>query len=717
LAQTPNHSRPKPVVDEASFEQLLAAACMMQEHNDRLRAHDPLAAPSETLSEIVELQGRIQSRSLDFKAAANMIVEELSKNTLASGVAVAMLAQDHLTYLAASGEAAPYIGQDVPREEAASAECLLTGKIQLCTEANPNGGHRTSFCRRANIQSYIAAPIRRHASVVGTLELWFAETGDFPERDIRVCELMAVLLSEARAQSSPNGNDTIGLPEPEKTQEGGGKRGVLLEKFSSELPPFLGTDMFQSDWPEQESDRVGSDLAGWDSLGEQAASQNLEPYQLFGEEFNASPPPVGEPRSALPNLDPDPAQGSKQRNEEVESRPPAAKASDSAATKLVCRGCGKRFEGEEAFCGNCGVSRIAAKSEEGYLQHKWATLWYMQEAVRRRELRKGDADSEIAPATPSAPAETKIRDLTPSPSPNGLLRSPTARAWSEVPAGKLELNPPQLASKPHPAAEASLPAKSPTVGDDASADDDDSNDDDAIDNGGDSHEEWNKQGELPAHALERDHDGTVAEHPEMHAEPASAALWVSPVRATSLDSLRVEGPSLGSFGVHSFKVDSENSDSEEAPVVETAEPVLPPSADARVESPPGGTPKAARLREQWHSHRATVYLSAAVVLLIVAIFGWGAPAADQGSANPQDSPASRLTALDKLLIASGLAEAPEQPREYPGNPDAQVWLDVHTALYYCPGASLYGKTSGGRVAAQRSAQLDQFEPASHKACD
>ena len=106
----------------------------------------------------------------------------------------------------------------------------------------------------------------------------------------------------------------------------------------------------------------------------------------------------------------------------------------------------------------------------------------MQEAVRRRELHKEDA--EIAPAIQSSPAETKSRDLTPSPSPNGLLRSPTARAWAELPAGKSELNPPQLAAKPHPVGEALLPAKSQTAGDDASNDDDASHDDDdAVDHG------------------------------------------------------------------------------------------------------------------------------------------------------------------------------------------------------------------------------------------
>jgi len=117
----------------------------------------------------------------------------------------------------------------------------------------------------------------------------------------------------------------------------------------------------------------------------------------------------------------------------------------------------------------------------------------------------------------------------------------------------------------------------------------------------------------------------------------------------------------------------------------------------------------------------TIYLSAAVILLMVTVFGWGTPAElsenSAHSAKVQDSGGPELTALDKLLIASGLAEAPEPPHVYLGNPDTQVWLDVHTALYYCPGAALYGKTPGGRVASQRGAQQDQFEPATRKACD
>jgi hypothetical protein len=80
------------------------------------------------------------------------------------------------------------------------------------------------------------------------------------------------------------------------------------------------------------------------------------------------------------------------------------------------------------------------------------------------------------------------------------------------------------------------------------------------------------------------------------------------------------------------------------------------------------------------------------------------------------TPDADLSLFDKLMISLGLAEAPEVP-QYKGNPNTQVWIDPHTALYYCPDSDLYGKTSKGRFASQRDAQLDQFESASRKACD
>jgi putative methionine-R-sulfoxide reductase with GAF domain len=130
----------------------------------------------------------------------------------------------------------------------------------------------------------------------------------------------------------------------------------------------------------------------------------------------------------------------------------------------------------------------------------------------------------------------------------------------------------------------------------------------------------------------------------------------------------------------------------------------------------------------WHERRGTFYLVLAVILVLAAI-RWGmssennAGAAARGPAVPATSnrhkapnPESDLSAFDKFLISLGLADPPPAP-EYKGSPYVQVWVDSHTALYYCPGSEFYGKTPQGRYASQRDAEMDQFEPAERKACD
>ncbi len=133
---------------------------------------------------------------------------------------------------------------------------------------------------------------------------------------------------------------------------------------------------------------------------------------------------------------------------------------------------------------------------------------------------------------------------------------------------------------------------------------------------------------------------------------------------------------------------------------------------------PGG------LAQLWNSHRGDIYLAIAVIL-VAGVIGWGVWSSHSASAtgnaavaanHHKPAPDAGLSLFDRMLISLGLAEPPAAP-EYKGNPATQVWVDLHTALYYCPGADLYGKTPKGKFASQRDAQLDQFEPAYRKACD
>jgi hypothetical protein len=152
------------------------------------------------------------------------------------------------------------------------------------------------------------------------------------------------------------------------------------------------------------------------------------------------------------------------------------------------------------------------------------------------------------------------------------------------------------------------------------------------------------------------------------------------------------------------------------------------------------SPPAVQLNGFWQKfkifvrkHPGDLALAAAAVLFVITII-WAisanGPTTSADSSNPQTTaagsaptkpkrkapPPPKLTMFEQLLITLGLADPPPAP-SYTGNPNVPVWVDVHTASYYCPGSDLYGKTPQGKIASQHDAQMDQFEPASRKVCD
>jgi putative methionine-R-sulfoxide reductase with GAF domain len=127
----------------------------------------------------------------------------------------------------------------------------------------------------------------------------------------------------------------------------------------------------------------------------------------------------------------------------------------------------------------------------------------------------------------------------------------------------------------------------------------------------------------------------------------------------------------------------------------------------------------------WDTRRGDIYLAIAVIL-VACVIRWGiwsnhsvgatATPAPTGASAPHNAPDADLSMFDRMLISLGLADAPQVPEDK-GNSSTQVWVDLHTALYYCPGADAYGKGAKGKFMTQRDAQLDSYEPAYRKACN
>lgn len=105
--------------------------------------------------------------------------------------------------------------------------------------------------------------------------------------------------------------------------------------------------------------------------------------------------------------------------------------------------------------------------------------------------------------------------------------------------------------------------------------------------------------------------------------------------------------------------------------------------------------------------RADVYLGTAIFVAALALL-WPAGGSPRRAA---------LSPWERALVTIGIAEAPAPAIHLQGDPGIEVWVDPHTALYYCPGEEQYGKTSDGRLSSQHDAQMDRFEPAGRSACE
>jgi putative methionine-R-sulfoxide reductase with GAF domain len=598
VTQTATSPQRKPLLDEASFQQLLSAAFVLQEHNDRLRAKGFHADFADNLSAIVETQKLIQTLQLDLAAAAELVAERVQKISNASGTAIGILEKGELLYRAATGSAASDAGKRIAPGSALSADCLSRGSALNYPDVTTNLHVHAERFRNQNVKAFIAVPVYHSGQVAGVLELRFARANAFRESDVRSAELMAGLLSEAMVTAA---------------------RMKWKEALASERQSML--EALERIKPQIE--RLGSDSMPGESLLASAS---------------ASAPKTSAPLPA---------------------KPEPARVADT------CPSCGSAFFDEsESFCGICGSARplapppldlpnFVAPSADipNKLQAPWLIPYGQDEpsngsssesVVRPESAFLKQPASAIAPDTQFAPATGTGQKVIESP----LAAQADSKSVTGTASG--------LTNSVNPS--------SPELGQPL-------------------FEQQGFEQQVPV--------------------PGSDSLRIVPSEPVPVDVMATP------TGMEPSPWGSARKTQQWLETVKTQH-----------------GPRAEWLAQQWQRRRANIYVVVAAVILLLVISGWGfrpsgttaagnaAPVAQVQSEKPAPP---ELTLFEKLMVSLGLAEAPPAP-VYMGNPDTQVWVDVHTALYYCPGSDLYSKTADGRFSSQKDAQQDQFEPANRKAC-
>src|SRR5271156_2964988 len=331
LEQTIISEREKPALDETTCQQLLEAAHVLQEQTAFEVKSRPIPNPAEALAEIVQTLEFLLSQSSDLQVAANLIVQKLQKITHASGVAVAVVRENRLEYCAASGDAPNLAGTSLPLDSILSADGQLS----------------TRFSQEHPDKHSIALPLHREGNLAGLLEVRFADPESIQEPEMRSCQLMAGLMTEAIARAVDR----------EWRQTLAAERAAMLEALERIKPQL-------------------ERLAVEPARNVNHAHEVIEP----AESASSRAAETIEPRIQIP----------------------VSESSAKSGRETVCPQCGYQFGEQELFCGRCGTARPAASSPSGDLQSKWASMWHLQQAAENKQHEEAEAandESEIDRST------------------------------------------------------------------------------------------------------------------------------------------------------------------------------------------------------------------------------------------------------------------------------------------------------------------------------
>jgi hypothetical protein len=596
-------SRRKLTLDEESFEELLAAAYVVQEHTDRLHVTAQGSDSGQALAEIVETRRLLQSECLNFEAAAELIAKRTQRIIKASAVTVGVLKEGKLCYQAAAGNVVVQGSEPVPPDS-----YLNRGEPLECSDTTKSRERFLQIAAEKGIKALLVIPLYRDRRFLGFLELQFEKSDSFHDGDIRAAQLLASLLVEAF--------DFNRKTSPYSLSEEHEKMLKLLEELRPELERLQG---------EVESPRT-------------AQSEQSQPAQQVM-------------RAVSPSA--------------------AGKDAGISENMITCRRCGNVLVAGELFCGICGTARPEKPAHENS-QYKPDSLSPRQPTP---ETTHSVREDQVQPE--SLPAKTR-----PS-SPSSFEQFLSEVAANTQPEPSLHPNSKSISDFGH--FDSQRIDAEPAFEPDSTAQDD-----------AELFEPERQEVEEDASLGEIEPASSATESVlQKLAEPTSTALV--PLRIIPTEALPTsEGVQLAPWKS---------------------------AGRARQWLKLAGTAEASRkewAQKLWKRHRANIWVAVSACILLAVILTWSTQSPVSSSPSSAKShgrrPAPNLTLFEKLLVTLGLAVPPEMPA-FSGNPDSKVWVDVHTALYYCPGADLYGKTPGGRITTQKDAQQDQFEPARRKACE
>jgi putative methionine-R-sulfoxide reductase with GAF domain len=140
---------------------------------------------------------------VDLEPAISLIAERAQTLTGASGAAIALRKGEEMVCRARAGRNAPDVGVRLQSDSGISADCVRTGQVVLCRDAQYDPHVDMAACQRLGVRSILAAPLRHFRRTLGVFEVFSSVPHAFADRDVATMQLLSSVMVAALSRLAP----------------------------------------------------------------------------------------------------------------------------------------------------------------------------------------------------------------------------------------------------------------------------------------------------------------------------------------------------------------------------------------------------------------------------------------------------------------------------------------------------------------------------------
>jgi GAF domain-containing protein len=188
----PHHQHESQLEPETEF----APAYSSSRHHMRLRQPSPVPVLQRPPMRHIHFN----PGDLDLEPGISIIAEKAQALTGATGAAIALRKGNEIVCKARTGRTAPDLGVRLQTDTGLSAECVRTGEVLLCHDADSNPRVDLASSRRLGVRSILVAPLRHFRRTLGVFEVLSSAPYAFDHNDVATMQFLSGMMVAAIAR-------------------------------------------------------------------------------------------------------------------------------------------------------------------------------------------------------------------------------------------------------------------------------------------------------------------------------------------------------------------------------------------------------------------------------------------------------------------------------------------------------------------------------------